>query len=81
MRNWGTTMTVYRIRLIDGTAHTLNVSRMVARPEELLFQSSLNGRWHTTQAWNRQRVDAVRRRIAEIDGSWQWISVPLEPGH
>lgn len=78
MQNWGTTMTVYRIRLTDGTTQTLNVARMVAGQEELLFQSSLNGGWHTSQSWQRGSVDAVRRRITEVDGSWQWIPVPLE---
>ena len=51
---------------------------MVAGQEELLFQSSLNGGWHTSQSWQRGSVEAVRRRITEVDGSWQWIPVPLE---
>ncbi|MGQ1799087.1 hypothetical protein ACT4S5_18425 [Kocuria oceani] len=71
-------MTVYRIRLTDGTTHTLNASRMVAGHEELLFQSSRTDGWHTTQSWQRHRVEAVRRRITEVNGSWQWIPVRLD---
>ena len=66
-------MAYYRIRLNDGTSHTIQAARMRTDARSLYLEEPVAGDWREVFSNPIIDIDAIQRRFTENDGSQTWL--------
>ncbi|WP_067607215.1 hypothetical protein [Nocardiopsis listeri] len=70
-------MAYYRIRLNDGTSHTLQAMRMRTDAGGFYLEEREAGDWREVFSNPITEVERVQRRFTENDGTWTWLQERL----